>query len=101
MDTAQLAVIIVGMTEFFKNTFEVKNKLLKMLVTVLVGAVVITLYNWQGDNAKLFVGLTAFSTATLSYDIIVRRLTGDSGSSNSSTTDSSHNTDSDVQKQMQ
>lgn len=98
MDTAQLAVIIVGMTEFFKNTFEVKSKIMKMLTTVLVGAVVILLYNWQGDNTKLFVGLTAFSTATLSYDIIVRRLTGDSGSDNSSTGHSGHSTGNDVQR---
>ena len=96
MDTAQLAVMIAGYTEIFKNIFRTDKKIFKILITVLVGAAVIAVYCLWGDNQKLMTGLTAFAGATLSYDTIIKRFTnGKSVTHNNTGSDSNdHDIDS-------
>lgn len=74
MDIAQLATMIVGYTEIFKNIFRTDKQFLKFLISLVVGAAVIAVYCLWGDNQKLMTGLTAFAAATLCYDTIVKRL---------------------------
>lgn len=79
MEITELVLMIVGYTEIFKNLFVSDKNFLKFLMSVLVGAVVITIYCLCGDNQKLMSGLTAFATATLGYDTIVKRLKNGKG----------------------
>lgn len=74
IDATYLAVIIVGFTEILKSGLSVKSKILKILTMTFVSVAVVALYVWQGDNDKLFVGLTAVASATLGYDLILGRL---------------------------
>lgn len=95
MDKVELALMIVGYTEIFKNLFGTDKKFFKFLMTVLSGAIVITIYCLWGDNQKLMTGLTAFAYATLAYDTIVKRLKNVKGISSSGSRSGSDDSDID------
>jgi small neutral amino acid transporter SnatA (MarC family) len=76
MDVAKLTVIIVGLTEVIKRVFNIQTGWLKVLITAVIAAGSTVLLYFLGDKADtIFTGLMAFSVATLSYDIIVKKLT--------------------------
>lgn len=82
MDTAQIALIIVGLTEVIKQAFNISNRFVKVLVSFLIAAALTCLVYFLGDKSSpILMGLTAFASATLSYDIIIKRImTNDKGS---------------------
>lgn len=72
MDIAKIAMCIVGYTEMLKGLFGVENKVVKTLMTLVVGVGITALSVVAPE--KVLDGAAAIAVATVAYDVILKKL---------------------------
>lgn len=72
MDIAKIAMCIVGYTEMLKGLFGVENKIVKTLMTLIIGAGITVLSVIAPE--KVLDGAVAVAVGTVAYDAILKKL---------------------------
>lgn len=72
MDIVKIAMCTVGYTEMLKGLFGIENKVVKTLMTLVIGAGVTALSVIAPE--KVLDGAVAIAVGTVAYDAILKKL---------------------------